>query len=56
MREYKIEHIHSSDHLGVFSESYLMNTNMTGLNVFQRSLHPCGLDESSLSIGRVKEL
>ena len=27
-----------------------MNTNMTG---FQKSLHPCALDESSHSIGRV---
>ena len=32
-----------------------MNTNMTGtgLDGFQKSLHPCALDESSLSIGRV---
>ena len=30
-----------------------MNTNMTGFRFFQKSLHPCALDESSLSIGRV---
>ena len=27
-----------------------MNTNMTGM----KTLHPCALDESSLSIGRLK--
>ena len=26
---------------------------MTGFKCFQKSLHPCALDESSLSIGRV---
>ena len=31
-----------------------MNTNMTGLDGSKKSLHPCALDESSLSIGRVK--
>ena len=31
-----------------------MNTNMTGLDVFQKSFYPCALDKSSLSIGRVK--
>ena len=30
-----------------------MNTNMTGLDGFQKPLRPCALDESSLSIGRV---
>ena len=30
-----------------------MNTSMTGLVGFQKSLHSCVLDESSLSIGRV---
>ena len=32
-----------------------MNTNMAGFKCvfFQKSLHPCSLDESSLSIGRV---
>ena len=36
--------------------SYQMSTNMTGkgLDGFQKSLHPCSLDKSSLSIGRVK--
>ena len=41
-------------HLSVHSESYLMNTNMTGFIWLQKYLHPCALDESSLSIGRVK--
>ena len=39
-------------HLRVLSESYPMNTNM-GLHGFQKSLHPCPLDESNLSIGRI---
>ena len=30
-----------------------MNTNLTGLDGFQKSLHSCALDKSSLSIGRV---
>ena len=30
-----------------------MNTNMTGLDIFQKSLLPCALDECSRSIGRV---
>ena len=35
-----------------------MNTNMTGfiLDGFQKSLRPCALDESSLSIGRMKKI
>ena len=37
-------------HLRVLSERYSMNINMNG---FQKSLHPCALDESSLSIGSV---
>ena len=45
---------HMGTHLRVLSESYLMNTNMTGLDGFQRSLHPCALDEISLSIIRSK--
>ena len=32
-----------------------MNTNIAGLIWFSISLRPCGLDESSLSIGRVKK-
>ena len=35
------------------TQSYSVNTNMTGLDGFQKSLHPCALDESSISIGRV---
>ena len=31
-----------------------MNTNMAGLRWFSKSLCPCSLDKSSLSIGRVK--
>ena len=41
-------------HLRVLSESYPMNTNMTGLRCFSKSLRPCTLDKCSLSIGRVK--
>ena len=32
-------------HLRVLSESYPMNTNMTGFRWFSKSLHPCSLDE-----------
>ena len=39
-------------HLRVLNESFPMNTNMTGFRGF---FHSCALDESSLSIGRVKE-
>ena len=31
-----------------------MDTNMTGFRWLSKSLHSCALDESSLSIGRVK--
>ena len=31
-------------HLKAFSESYLMNTNMTGFSGFSKTLHPCVLD------------
>ena len=41
-------------HLRVLSENFLMSTNMTSLNRFQKPLHPCAFDESSLSIGRDK--
>ena len=41
-------------HLRVLSESYLMN-NMTGFEWFSKIyLRPCALDESRLSIERVK--
>ena len=43
-------------HLIVLSKSYAMNTNMTRLRWIQKSLHPCALDKSSLSIGRVNIL
>ena len=44
---------HMGTHLRVLSESYPMNTNMTGLDGLKRTLPPCVWDESSLSIGRV---
>ena len=47
---------HMGTHLIVLSESFSMHTNMTGLDGYLKSLHPCTLDESSLSIGRVKYL
>ena len=37
----------------VHGESYPMNTKTTGLGGFHKYLHPCSLDESSLSIKRV---
>ena len=33
-----------------------MNTNMIGFRCFLKSLHPCALDESSLSIERIKHI
>ena len=45
---------HMGTHLRVLSESYPMKPTCQGLDGFQKkSLHPCSLDESSLSIGRV---
>ena len=41
-------------HLRVLSESYPLNTNMTGFRWFPKGLHSCALEESSLSTGRVK--
>ena len=41
-------------HLRILSERFPMNANMTGLDGFQKSLGPCALDKSGLSIGRVK--
>ena len=41
-------------HLRVLSESFPMNTNMTGLDGFRKSLRSCALDERSLSIERVE--
>ena len=43
-------------HLRVLSERYSMNTNMTELRWFSKIFVPCGLDESSHSIGRAKLL
>ena len=42
-------------HLKVLRESYPMNITQQGLDGFQESLRACALDESSLSLGRVKE-
>ena len=44
-------------HLRLLSDSYPMNTNMTGFRSdgFQNFMHPCDLDESSLSIGRLND-
>ena len=39
------------NHLRALSESYPMN--IQGLDGFQKSLSPCVLDKSNLSIGRV---
>ena len=41
---------HIGTRLRVVSESYPMNTTMSGLDGFQKYLHPCPLDESSLII------
>ena len=43
-------------HLRVLTTSYPMNTNKIGFRWFSESLHPCALDESSLSIRRVNLL
>ena len=40
-------------HLRVLSESYPIRQ---GLDGFQESMHPCDLGESSVIIGRVKEI
>ena len=45
--------LHMGTHLRVLTESYLMNTNMTGLDGFQKYLRPCSFDGNILSIGRV---
>ena len=57
MMQKKLKPWNMGNHLRVLSESFLMNTNMTGFrcfSVFIKSLHPYSLDESSLSIGRVQ--
>ena len=43
-------------HLTVLSESYQMNTNMTGLKCSQKSLCPCAFDESIFSIERIDNI
>ena len=45
--------LHMGSHLRVLSDSYPMNTNMTGFQRFSKISGPCALDESSLSMGRV---
>ena len=50
-----IETLPYGTHLRELRESFPMNTNKAGFRFsFQNSLHPCALDESSLSIGRFK--
>ena len=39
----------------ILSMNYPMNTNMAGFRWFSKSLPPCALGESSLSIGKVKD-
>ena len=41
-------------HVRVLSESYPINTNMTGLRWLSKNVRTFALDESGLSIGRVK--
>ena len=49
--------LHMGTHLKVLSESYPMNTNMTGFRRFsKKKLRHCALDESSLIIRRVKDI
>ena len=43
-------------HLTVLSESYQMNTNMTGLKCSQKSFCPCAFDESIFSIERIDNI
>ena len=43
---------HKGTHLRVLSKGYPMNTNMTGFGWLSKTLRPCALDQSSLSIGR----
>ena len=44
---------HMGTQLTILSVSFPMNTNMTGLDGFQKSWCHCALDENSLSSGRV---
>ena len=46
---------HMGTYLKLLSESYPLNTNKAGFRWFlKKSLHPCALNKSSLSIGRVQ--
>ena len=49
-----LKHWQMGTHLRVLSEIFPMNTNKIGFRWFQKHLHPCALEESSLSIGRAK--
>ena len=40
----------------VLNESYPINTNMTGFRCFSKTLCPCALDESCLSIRRIMNI
>ena len=51
-----LKHWHMGTHLRVLSESFPMNTNITGFRCFSKTLHPYASDESSLSIARVNFL
>ena len=54
-RKKDLKSLHIATHLRLLSESYPMNTNLTWFIQFSKNfLYPCALDESSLSIGRVK--
>ena len=46
------KHYHMGTHSRVLSESFPMNSNMTGFRCFSKNI--CSLDESSLSTRRVK--
>ena len=47
---------HMGTHMRMLSESYLMTTNMTRFDGFQKSFRPCALLESCLNIGRVNQI
>ena len=54
--EKRLKPLHMGTHLGALSESYPMNTNMTGFRWLSKTLHPCALDEISLRIGNVERI
>ena len=47
---------HMGTHLRVLGEGDPMNNKLTGFRWLSNILHPCALDESSLSIGRVNTM